>query len=183
MSRDTCERCLGTSQMCPRGETLHRTRLSSVAKQVARARAARPPLRGGASSRRRSSGPARNGGPRRGGSPPWRCGQGGSQMGTVTVRYIVDDVDASIDFYCRCLGFSEQMHPAPTFAMLLRGDLRLVLSAPSGRGGGGGGQSMPEGTPPSPGGGKQFSPEGSDLEGTLKSFRPAGGHLRHENIH
>ena len=50
-------------------------------------------------------------------------------MATVTVRYIVDDVDASIDFYCRCLGFSEQMHPAPTFAMLLRGDLRLVLSA------------------------------------------------------
>jgi catechol 2,3-dioxygenase-like lactoylglutathione lyase family enzyme len=56
-------------------------------------------------------------------------------MATVTVRYIVNDVDASIDFYCRHLGFHEQMHPAPTFAMLLRGDLRLVLSAPSGRGG------------------------------------------------
>jgi len=71
-------------------------------------------------------------------------------VATVTVRYIVDDVDASIDFYCRHLGFHEQMHPAPTFALLLRGDLRLALSAPSGRGGGG--QSMPDVTPPSPGG-------------------------------
>jgi catechol 2,3-dioxygenase-like lactoylglutathione lyase family enzyme len=58
-------------------------------------------------------------------------------MATVTVRYIVDDVDASIDFYCRNLGFQELMHPADTFAMLVRGDLRLALSAPSGQGGGG----------------------------------------------
>ena len=53
-------------------------------------------------------------------------------MSTVQVRYIVDDVDAAIDFYCRQLGFEEVMHPAPTFAMLSRGDLRLVLSAPGG---------------------------------------------------
>ena len=49
-------------------------------------------------------------------------------MATVSVRYIVDDVDAAIDFYCQRLGFEEVMHPAPTFAMLSRGDLRLVLS-------------------------------------------------------
>jgi catechol 2,3-dioxygenase-like lactoylglutathione lyase family enzyme len=101
-------------------------------------------------------------------------------MAMVTVRYIVDDVDASIDFYCRRLGFSEQMHPAPTFAMLLRGDLRLVLSAPSGRGGGG--QSMPDGTPPSPGGWNRFSLEVSDLEGTVKSLRSAGVHFRNEIV-
>ncbi len=65
-------------------------------------------------------------------------------MATVSVRYIVDDVDAAIDFYCRQLGFHEDMHPAPTFAMLSRGDLRLVLSAPGG--GPGGGQAMPDGT-------------------------------------
>ena len=53
-------------------------------------------------------------------------------MATVSVRYIVDDVDAAIAFYTRHLGFDEVMHPAPTFAMLARGDLRLVLSAPSG---------------------------------------------------
>ena len=57
----------------------------------------------------------------------------------MSVRYIVYDVDAAIDFYCRHLGFSEVMHPAPTFAMLARGDLRLVLSA---AGGGPGGRSQ-----------------------------------------
>ena len=55
-------------------------------------------------------------------------------MATVSVRYIVDDVDAAIAFYCGHLGFEEVMHPAPTFAMLSRGDLRLVLSAPGGAG-------------------------------------------------
>jgi catechol 2,3-dioxygenase-like lactoylglutathione lyase family enzyme len=52
-------------------------------------------------------------------------------MATVQVRYIVNDVDSAITFYCRHLGFKEVMHPAPTFAMLVRGDLRLVLSAPN----------------------------------------------------
>jgi catechol 2,3-dioxygenase-like lactoylglutathione lyase family enzyme len=71
-------------------------------------------------------------------------------MATVSVRYIVDDVDAAITFYCRHLGFREVMHPAPPFAMLARGDLRLVLSAPGG--GAGGGQAMPDGSLPWPGG-------------------------------
>jgi catechol 2,3-dioxygenase-like lactoylglutathione lyase family enzyme len=55
-------------------------------------------------------------------------------MARVTVRYIVDDVDAAIEFYAKHLGFHEDMHPAPTFAMLSRGDLRLALSAPGGPG-------------------------------------------------
>jgi catechol 2,3-dioxygenase-like lactoylglutathione lyase family enzyme len=101
-------------------------------------------------------------------------------MAPVTVRYIVEDVDASIDFYCRHLGFREQMHPAPTFAMLLRGDLRLVLSAPSGRGGGG--QSMPDGTPPSPGGWNRFSLEIPDLDGTVRALRAAGVSFRNEIV-
>jgi catechol 2,3-dioxygenase-like lactoylglutathione lyase family enzyme len=63
-------------------------------------------------------------------------------VATVSVRYIVDDVGAAITFYCRHLGFHEDMHRAPTFAMFSRGDLRLVLSAPGG--GAGGGQAMPE---------------------------------------
>src|SRR2546422_60870 len=49
-------------------------------------------------------------------------------MATVSIRYIVRDVDAAIDFYCRHLGFHEVMHPAPTFAMLTRGDLRVTLA-------------------------------------------------------
>jgi catechol 2,3-dioxygenase-like lactoylglutathione lyase family enzyme len=101
-------------------------------------------------------------------------------MATVTVRYIVDDVDASIDFYCRRLGFREQMHPAPTFAMLTRGDLRLVLSAPGGPGGGG--QSMPDGTPPAPGGWNRFSLEVPDLEATVSSLRSAGVHFRNDIV-
>ncbi|MGA8456247.1 MAG: VOC family protein, partial [Streptosporangiaceae bacterium] len=78
-------------------------------------------------------------------------------MTTVSVRYIVSDVGEAIDFYCRHLGFREDMHPAPSFAMLSRGDLRLVLSAPGG--GPGGGQAMPDGTLPAPGGWNRFSLE------------------------
>ena len=56
-------------------------------------------------------------------------------MAQVSVRYIVDDVDAAITFYTRHLGFTLELHPAASFAILSRGDLRLLLSAPSGSGG------------------------------------------------
>ena len=101
-------------------------------------------------------------------------------MATVSVRYIVDDVDAAIAFYCRYLDFHEQMHPAPTFAMLSRGDLRLVLSAPSGQGGGG--QSMPDGTKPQPGGWNRFSLEVSDLDGIVEVLRKEGVHFRNDIV-
>ena len=101
-------------------------------------------------------------------------------MAPVTVRYIVDDVDVSIDFYCRHLGFRELIHPAATFAMLAREDLRLVLSAPSRQGGGG--QSMPDGTPPSPGGWNRFSLEVSDLEAIVDVLRRAGVRFRNDIV-
>lgn len=101
-------------------------------------------------------------------------------MATVTVRYIVNDVDAAIAFYCAQLGFAEVMHPAPTFAMLSRGDLRLVLSAPSGQGGGG--QPMPDGTQPQPGGWNRFSLEVADLAATVEALRSAGVHLRNDVV-
>jgi catechol 2,3-dioxygenase-like lactoylglutathione lyase family enzyme len=101
-------------------------------------------------------------------------------MATVSVRYIVTDVDAAIEFYCTQLGFHEDMHPAPTFAMLSRGDLRLVLSAPSGEGGGG--QPMPDGTRPEPGGWNRFSLEVSDLAGTVRALRDAGVHFRNDIV-
>ena len=101
-------------------------------------------------------------------------------MATVSVRYIVNDVDAAIDFYCRHLGFHEEMHPAPTFAMLSRGDLRLVLSAPSGAGGGG--QAMPDGTVPEPGGWNRFSIEVSDLEALVETLRTGGAHFRNDIV-
>jgi catechol 2,3-dioxygenase-like lactoylglutathione lyase family enzyme len=101
-------------------------------------------------------------------------------MATVSVRYIVDDVDAAIAFYCRYLDFHEQMHPAPTFAMLSRGDLRLVLSAPSGQGGGG--QSMPDGTKPQPGGWNRFSLEVADLDAIVEVLRKEGVHFRNDIV-
>ena len=101
-------------------------------------------------------------------------------MSTVSVRYIVDDVDAAIAFYCRHLGFEEVMHPAPTFAMLSRGDLRLTLSAPSGAGGGG--QAMPDGTLPEPGGWNRFSLEVPDLAGTVDALRAAGVPFRNHVV-
>jgi catechol 2,3-dioxygenase-like lactoylglutathione lyase family enzyme len=101
-------------------------------------------------------------------------------MATVSVRYIVHDVDAAISFYTHHLGFSEVMHPAPTFAMLSRGDLRLVLSAPSGAGGGG--QAMPDGTVPQPGGWNRFTLEVSDLAAIVEQLRKAGVHFRNEIV-
>lgn len=101
-------------------------------------------------------------------------------MSTVQVRYIVNDVDAAIEFYCQHLGFHEDMHPAPAFAMLSRGDLRLVLSAPNLAAGGG--QSMPDGTKPEPGGWNRFAIEVADLDATVERLRQAGVHFRNDIV-
>jgi catechol 2,3-dioxygenase-like lactoylglutathione lyase family enzyme len=101
-------------------------------------------------------------------------------MATVSVRYIVDDVDAAIEFYTGLLGFQEDMHPAPAFAMLSRGDLRLVLSAPAG--GPGGGAAMPDGTVPRPGGWNRFQIEVTDLAGLVEELRAAGAHFRNDVV-
>ena len=101
-------------------------------------------------------------------------------MATVSVRYIVDDVDAAIDFYTKLLGFEVQMHPAPGFAMLSRGDLRLLLSAPVGPGGGA--QPMPDGRRPEPGGWNRFQIEVGDLAKEVETLRAAGAHFRNEIV-
>jgi catechol 2,3-dioxygenase-like lactoylglutathione lyase family enzyme len=101
-------------------------------------------------------------------------------MATVSVRYIVNDVDQAIAFYCTELGFREDMHPAPTFAMLSRGDLRLVLSAPGGGPGGGG--AMSDGTLSQPGGWNRFSLEVSDLARLVETLRQHGVHFRNEIV-
>ena len=101
-------------------------------------------------------------------------------MATVSVRYIVNDVDEAIAFYCTHLGFTEVMHPAPTFAMLERGDLRLVLSAPGG--GPGGGQAMPDGTVPAPGGWNRFSIEVADLTALVDTLHEAGAKFRNDIV-
>ena len=101
-------------------------------------------------------------------------------MARVSVRYIVNDVDQAIDFYCHQLDFHEDMHPAPTFAMLSRGDLRLVLSAPGG--GPGGGAAMPDGTVPTPGGWNRFSLEVSEIEQLVEKLRTNGAHFRNDIV-
>ena len=104
-------------------------------------------------------------------------------MSTVSVRYIVDDVDAAIAFYRDHLGFREQMHPDPAFAMLTRGDLRLVLVAPVPAGHpGGGSRPMPDGTPQRPGGWNRFMIEVPDVAAAAEKLRAAGVRFRNEIV-
>lgn len=101
-------------------------------------------------------------------------------MSTVSVRYIVHDLEAALAFYTGRLGFAVVMHPAPTFAMLSRGDLRLLLSVPSGQGGGG--QTLAHGRRPEPGGWNRFQLEVSDLESAVAGLRGAGVRFRSDII-
>src|SRR5215207_8446120 len=97
-----------------------------------------------------------------------------------SIRYIVDDVEAALAFYAGLLGFEVTMHPGPGFAMLSRGDLRLLLNKPGG--GGGAGQAMPDGALPSPGGWNRFQLEVDDLEALVAILRGAGARFRNELV-
>jgi catechol 2,3-dioxygenase-like lactoylglutathione lyase family enzyme len=101
-------------------------------------------------------------------------------MATVSVRYIVYDVEAAIGFYTGHLGFSVQIHPNDMFAMLNRGDLRLVLSVPGAPAGGG--QAMPDGTLPQPGGWNRFAVEVTDLDATVAELRRDGIRFRNDVV-
>jgi len=96
---------------------------------------------------------------------------------TVSVRYIVDDVDAAIPFYTDMLGFELDMHPAPGFAALSLGDLRLLLNQP---GAGGAGQAMRDGRMPAPGGWNRIQIEVEDLEEVVGRLGAAGSRFRNE---
>ncbi len=101
-------------------------------------------------------------------------------MATVSVRYIVHDVDAAIGFYTGHLGFTVEQHPAPGFAMLARGDLRLLLNAPTGPGGAA--QAMPDGRRPEPGGWNRIQLQVADLAAEVESLRAAGAQFRNEIV-
>jgi catechol 2,3-dioxygenase-like lactoylglutathione lyase family enzyme len=104
-------------------------------------------------------------------------------MSTVSVRYIVTDIAAAIDFYTTHLGFDAQMHPNDLFTMLVRGDLRLVLVKPVGPDGpAGGGAPMPDGTVQQPGGWNRFSIEVDDLAATVAELRQQGARFRNDII-
>ena len=96
-------------------------------------------------------------------------------MSKVNVRYIVNDVDEVIPFYTGMLGFKLEMHPAPGFASLSRGDLRLLLNRP---GAGGAGQAMPDSQLPAPGGWNRIQIEVEDLEATVEKLKSTSGKFR-----
>ena len=100
-------------------------------------------------------------------------------MTTVSVRYIVDDVDAAITFYTQ-LGFSVVLHPGPGFASLARGNLRLLLNTPSGPGGAA--QPMPDGRTPEPGGWNRIQLQVSDLASEVEALRKTGAHFRNDIV-
>ena len=85
-----------------------------------------------------------------------------------TVRYFVDDMDTAVAFYCEALGFEEELRPAPAFAMLYRGDLRLLLSLPAEQ------HALGDGTLPVPGGFNRMSLRVSDLSVTVAALRAQG---------
>ena len=100
-------------------------------------------------------------------------------MTTVSVRYITDDVDAAVDFYVARLGFNVEMQPGPGFAVLSRGNLRLLLNRP---GAGGAGRATPDGRLPAPGGWNRIQIEVSDLESEVEALREAGASFRNDIV-
>jgi catechol 2,3-dioxygenase-like lactoylglutathione lyase family enzyme len=99
-------------------------------------------------------------------------------MTPVSFRYIADDVETATDFYRDLLGFEVEI-AAPGFAMLSRGELRLLLNAP---GAGGAGQAMPDGRMPEPGGWNRIQLEVDDLAAEVEELRQAGAQFRNEIV-
>src|SRR5579863_9997535 len=96
------------------------------------------------------------------------------------VRYIVNDVRASIDFYTQHLGFKLEMHPAPPFAEVSHGDLHIYLTQPYQRGGGG--AAMPSGEQQTPGGWNRIHLIVDDLDATIAKLRTANARFRNEVV-
>ncbi len=99
----------------------------------------------------------------------------------VCFRYIVNDVDASIAFYTRLLGFKLEMHPAPPFAEISRGDMHIYLTQPQGHGAGGG-ASMPTGEHHTPGGWNRIHLLVDDLDATIAKLKAAGARFRNDVV-
>lgn len=98
---------------------------------------------------------------------------------TVNARYIVNDVEAAAAFYTRHLGFDIDFRPAPGFASLSRGNLRLLLNEP---GAGGAGESMPDGRKPEPGGWNRIQLEVENLTAEVEALRDSGARFRNDVV-
>jgi len=98
---------------------------------------------------------------------------------SANIRYIVTNVDDAIAFYSRTLGFNVDMHPAPGFAALSKGDLKLYLNQP---GAGGAGQTMPDGAVPSPGGWNRIQLEVDNLERLVAKLKQENARFRNDIV-
>lgn len=96
----------------------------------------------------------------------------------VSVRYMVDDVEASIDFYTKHLGFTLRMSAAPAFADVARGQLRLLLSGPTSSAG----RPMPDGATPGPGGWNRIHLIVADIDAEVDRLRAAGLSFRNNIV-
>lgn len=96
----------------------------------------------------------------------------------VNVRYMVDDVEVSLDFYTRHLGFEVLTNFAPAFADVTRGNLRLLLSGPTSSAG----RPMTDGAQPGPGGWNRIHFIVDDLASEVDRLRNEGLEFRNEIV-
>jgi len=96
----------------------------------------------------------------------------------VNVRYMVNGVQASIDFYTRHFGFELRSNAAPAFADVVRGRLRLLLAGPQSSAG----RPMPDGRKPKPGGWNRIHFVVKDINGEVERLRDAGVSFRNEIV-
>jgi len=96
----------------------------------------------------------------------------------VNVRYMVDDVDTSVDFYSKHLDFELRTSAAPAFADITRGNLRLLLSGPTSSAG----RPMPDGTKPGPGGWNRIHLLVDDIDAEVGRLRQAGLNFRNDIV-
>ena len=97
---------------------------------------------------------------------------------TVNVRYMVDDVQAAVDFYTKHFGFTLQSNAAPAFADVIRGHLRLLLSGPTSSAG----RPMPDGRKPEAGGWNRIHFVVDDIEAEVERLRAEGVHFRNDIV-
>lgn len=96
----------------------------------------------------------------------------------VSVRYLVDDVAAAVEFYTTHLGFEVRTNAVPAFADVVRGNLRLLLSGPLSSAG----RPMADGAVPAPGGWNRIHLVFDDLAAEVERLRSAGVTFRNEVI-
>jgi len=101
------------------------------------------------------------------------------QIQQTAIRYIVKDVDTSVDFYTKLLGFQIKQHVKSAFASLMLGSLQLFINQP---GAGGAGHGMPDGTMPGPGGWNRFQIQVKNIESVVEELKKNGAKFRNDIV-